>query len=65
MLQAADRHLDTVLDRAAPERAAAVAGQGAHANGLPQTTLQFNVLDTSSPLVALPSLHLSSLQSCI
>lgn len=40
----ADSHLDSLLDRAAFKRAAAVARQGTHANGLASPTLFLDVL---------------------
>lgn len=45
----ADGHLDSLLDRAAFKRAAAVARQGTHADGLSPSTLFFNVLKSLHP----------------
>lgn len=45
----ADGHLDPLLDRAAFKRAAAVARQGTHADGLAPSTLFLNVLKSLHP----------------
>lgn len=44
-VQEADGHLDALLDRAPSERAAAVAGQGPHPDGVAAVALQFHVLN--------------------
>jgi hypothetical protein len=48
LMQAADGDVDAVLDRAAPERAFAVAGPRAHADGLPAPALLLRVLGAAA-----------------
>lgn len=44
IVQTSDGDVDAVLDRAAPERAAAVAGPRAHADGQPAPALLLHVI---------------------
>nr|CAD7197924.1 unnamed protein product [Timema douglasi] len=46
---AANSDVDTVLDRAAPKRSVAVAGQSPNADGITSITLQFHVLNEYGP----------------